>query len=156
MVDTFLFDWGGTLMRDFPDAQGKMCNWEFVEVVDGAEMALSHISETRKIYIATSAEDSTESDIEKAFERVGLNKYISGYFCKSNVGLGKGTPEFFQAILAILGKEPDNVAMVGDNLQKDIVPAAEVGIETYWLTARPEEDVPRSTRIIGSLGELCA
>ncbi|MBD1571604.1 HAD family hydrolase, partial [Aliivibrio sp. S10_S31] len=28
MRKAYLFDWGDTLMVDFPNTQGKMCNWE--------------------------------------------------------------------------------------------------------------------------------
>lgn len=31
MSKTYLFDWGDTLMVDFPDQEGKMCNWSKVE-----------------------------------------------------------------------------------------------------------------------------
>jgi FMN phosphatase YigB (HAD superfamily) len=156
MVDTFLFDWGDTLMIDFPDAQGKMRDWEVVEAVEGAELALSHISKTAKIYIATGTADSNEVDIEKAFERVGLSKYISGYFSKANVGFGKGTSEFYQSILSILDKEPSQVTMVGDNFQNDITPAANIGIQTFWLTSSPATTLPKGTITISRLNQLCA
>ena len=29
--EAYLFDWGDTLMTDFPDASGKMCDWEHSE-----------------------------------------------------------------------------------------------------------------------------
>ncbi len=40
MTEVYLFDWGNTLMVDFPVVSGKMCDWETVEVVEGAEEAL--------------------------------------------------------------------------------------------------------------------
>ena len=87
MTQVYLFDWGNTLMVDFPEVSGKMCNWQVVEAVSGAKEALENLSKTSKIYIATGAADSTEVEIQMAFERVGLNQYISGYFCKENVGI---------------------------------------------------------------------
>jgi len=44
MIDVYLFDWGDTLMVDFPGVPGKMCNWDVVEAVDGAKEALEHLS----------------------------------------------------------------------------------------------------------------
>ena len=89
-----LFDWGNTLMIDFPNAHGKMCDWPKVEAVNGAFETLFQLSQHADIYIATSAQDSSENDIEKAFARVQLSQFIKGYFCFANVGVLKGDPTF--------------------------------------------------------------
>lgn len=93
-MTAYLFDWGDTLMVDFPDAVGKMCDWAHVEAVTGAQEALAQLSIDAPIYLATGAADSSEQDIRKAFQRVGLNQYITGYFCKENLGVAKGSPDF--------------------------------------------------------------
>ena len=134
MIKVYLFDWGDTLMVDSPDFNGKMCDWEIVEAVHGAKEALETLSKHAKIYIATGAADSTELEIKLAFERVGLSQFISGYFCKANLGVSKGSPQFFKSILKKLNVPAANVAMVGDNLEKDIKPALAVGIQPFWLT----------------------
>ncbi|TOF26880.1 hydrolase, partial [Vibrio parahaemolyticus] len=36
MSKVYLFDWGDTLMIDFPDQIGKMCDWVNVQAVNGA------------------------------------------------------------------------------------------------------------------------
>ncbi len=133
MPKVYLFDWGDTLMVDFPDQKGKMCDWETVQAVDGAREALKHLSESCSIYVATNAADSSEQDIKLAFERVGLDQYIDGYFCKANLGIGKGSPEFFHKIVQQLGVSYHDVVMVGDNYDNDIGPAIEAGINAVWL-----------------------
>ena len=154
MIDTYLFDWGDTLMVDFPGAPGKMCDWKVVQTVDGAPEALKFLSQSAKIYVATGAEESSESEIKWAFSRVGLDEFVSGYFCKSNVGLPKGSPEFLEAILNRLGLPASRTAVVGDSFVKDIKPAMRLGIKPIWLT---QENAPRGTevRVIRSLRELC-
>ena len=104
-------------MADFPGAAGKMCDWDVVEAVDGAYETLECISRSASIYIATGAAESTEQDIQKALERVGLSQFISGYFCKANLGFCKGEPEFLPAILARLDKPSSRIAMVGDSVE---------------------------------------
>lgn len=133
-LNIYLFDWGDTLMIDFPNSIGKMCDWDIVKTVDGAKETLAVLSKRAQIFIATGADDSTELEIKSAFERVGLSQYISGYFCKDNLGVSKGTSEFFQAILNQLNVAASHVAMVGDNLDKDIKPAQETGIQPFWFT----------------------
>lgn len=154
MIKVYLFDWGDTLMIDFPDAKGKMCHWDTVEAVNGAKETLKALSQTAKIYIATGAADSTEQDIKQAFERVGLDQFISGYFCKENIGLSKGSPEFIKAILAKLSIATEQVAMVGDNFEKDIKPAFDMGIQAFWFTKEYQENVPDKVKNITQLSAL--
>lgn len=156
MEEIILFDWGNTLMVDLPESKGKMCDWEAVSEVDGAFSTLRHLSKSFNIYIATNAGDSTESDILKAFQRVNLDQFIDGYFCYDNLGVRKGTKVFFDKILNKLDVSPEKAAMVGDSLDKDILPASEAGIRTYWLSSETDQDLPDSTCLIRSLSELCA
>jgi len=135
MIEAFLFDWGDTLMIDFPDAKGKMCEWEKVEAVAGAKITLLSLSKQSKIYVATGAADSTEQEIKLAFERVGLSKYISGYFCKENIGFTKAEPEFLKSIISMLKISPSNIVMVGDSFEKDIKPALASGITPIWFSS---------------------
>jgi len=155
VIEVYLFDWGDTLMVDFPNAEGKMCHWENVEAVHGAKDTLESLSQHAQVYIATGAADSTELEIKLAFERVGLSEYISGYFCKANLGLVKGSPEFLNAILSTLNVPASNIVMVGDNFEKDIEPAISVGINPVWFT--PSKNVlitPLNVRKIDCLSEL--
>lgn len=154
MKNIYLFDWGDTLMIDFPDMTGKMCDWDHVETMTYAKEALRYISQKARIYIATAAEQSFPEDIEKAFRRTGLHRYIDGYFCKHNTGYIKPAPEFYRAILKQLCAAPDVVTMVGDSLEKDILPAHRLGFKTIWITTPPYPDVPEGVRIISTLREL--
>jgi len=154
VINVYLFDWGDTLMVDFPDVTGKMCDWEIVEAVTGAKDALKVLSKHSQIYIATGAADSTEFEIQRAFERVGLSQFISGYFCKANLGLSKGSPEFLKTILGKLKVSSASVAMVGDNLDKDIKPALAAGIQPYWFTDKCVASAPDNVKVIKRLSAL--
>jgi putative hydrolase of the HAD superfamily len=143
-------------MVDTPDIPGKMCDWENVYAIKYAEQALQYLSRTASIYIATAATQSTPEDIEKAFKRVELNKYINGYFCKHNTGYTKPAPEFYLSISKILSVHHSSITMVGDNLKKDILPCQKLGFNTIWLTSQQNEDVPDDVHIIANLGELCS
>ena len=154
MVEVYLFDWGDTLMVDFPNVPGKMCDWVTVESVVGAKAALESLSKNAEIYIATGAADSTEIEIEQAFARVGLNEFISGYFCKANLGLVKGSPDFLQAIISKLNKAVENIAMVGDNFEKDIKPGIAAGVKAVWFNNNNTELMPNSVSVIKQLSEL--
>ncbi len=81
----YLFDWGNTLMVDFPHAQGKMCDWEHVETIPLAKKTLATLSQNHAIYIATSASDSNMEEVQRAFVRVDLDQHLNGYFCFANL-----------------------------------------------------------------------
>ena len=155
MTKTYLFDWGNTLMVDFPNQSGKMCDWPNVEPIHGAYDTLKHLSKHHKVYIATNAADSSEQEIKHAFSRVGLDTFISGYFCKSNLGVDKGSPDFFPAIIKRLNASPTSVTMVGDTLEKDIIPAIEAGINAVWLSTTSNQNTSADPfRRIERLSEL--
>jgi len=69
----------------------------------------------------------------------------------------KAHPAYYCEILARLDRQPDECLMVGDDWQRDIVPAASVGIPVYWITG-PEDNGPPSPEIPligqGKLGDL--
>ncbi|OEF88370.1 HAD family hydrolase [Vibrio splendidus] len=133
LTEVVLFDWGNTLMVDFPDAQGKMCDWETVQEVSGARVLLAELSKNHQVYVATNAGDLTEQDIIQAFERVGLSQYLSGYFCKASLGVSKYDSDFYPAIITQLGVQAQDVTMIGDTLEKDIYAALASGLHVVWL-----------------------
>ena len=159
MNSIYLFDWGNTLMVDFPQYTGKMCDWETVQAVDGAPETLAYLSAHHKVYIATGAADSSEAEIQQAFDRVHLSQYISGYFCKANLGIEKGSALFYQAIVEKLAVDASDITMIGDSLEKDIIPALEAGLNAIWFNAAhlplPEKNlVIREYQHINGLWDL--
>jgi putative hydrolase of the HAD superfamily len=104
MIETILFDWGDTLMVDFPDELGKMC-------------------------------------------------YISGYFCYENLGVGKESSSFFDLILHELNVSPGSVLMIGDSLDRDVLPSISAGIHGIWFNPLDRE-CPSGIRAIKHLSEL--
>ncbi|MEZ8696071.1 HAD family hydrolase [Vibrio lentus] len=133
LTEIVIFDWGNTLMVDFPDAQGKMCDWEAVQEVSGARALLAELSKNHQVYVATNAGDSSKDDIIRAFERVGLSQYILGYFCKASLGVSKYDYDFYPAIITQLSVQAQDVTMIGDTLEKDIYPALVSGLHAVWL-----------------------
>ncbi|GMQ46456.1 GNAT family N-acetyltransferase [Vibrio sp. 10N] len=131
----YLFDWGDTLMVDDPTQSGKMCDWLKVQPVEGAEALLSGLAKYCPIYVATNAKDSAEQDVKRAFERAQLAEYLSGYFCFSNLGVGKDDDDFYPRIASKLNTDTSQLVMTGDQLERDILPARRAGLRTNWFNA---------------------
>lgn len=154
-IKAYLFDWGDTLMVDFPGVPGKMCDWDIIQSVSGAGETLEYLSRYASIYIASGALESVADDIEAAFKRVGLDQYIKGYFCKANTGIEKGTPLFLEAILSELNISKDHVAIVGNSLNQDILPAANIGMRSFWLSSSTTSQIPATCIRINTLLDVC-
>jgi putative hydrolase of the HAD superfamily len=135
-----LFDWGDTLMHVFPEYDGPMVAWPKVEAMPHAEEVLSELHSRSLLAAATNAADSDEAEIRAALERVGLAKHIDRIYCYRRLGHKKPSKEYFKAILADLGLEPDQVIMVGDDFDADVIGANNSGLRAIWYNPRTSQE----------------
>ena len=154
---TVLFDWGDTVMHDYPERINPMVEWETVEVVEGIAEILAFLHSTgRQIILATSAAISDEEQIRGALKRGGLDTYFSRIYCFKNTQLPKGET-FYRYILDDLQLSPSNALMVGDGFEKDIQIPNQLGMYGVWYN-------PKSVKIrrdemhftVHSMGQLRA
>lgn len=154
MNKAYVFDWGDTLMVDFPGVPGAMKDWRKVEAIDDAEKTLQSLSLFADIYVATGAPDTTPENIEAALARVKLAQYIAGFFCKANLGLNKPSPEYYAEIVRRINIPASEITMVGDNLDKDILPALVTGMQGCWFNPEKKACEKTGFRTITKLTEL--
>lgn len=69
-----------------------------------------------------------------------------------NMHAAKPQPAYYREILSVTGDTPNNALMVGDDWKNDIVPAAEVGLFTYWIA--PDDATPDDPTLIAGQGSL--
>ena len=62
----------------------------------------------------------------------------------------KPRPEYYAEVLARLGRRPDQAVMIGNDWDNDIVPAAALGMKTYWVTPHTATAGAESRRLDGS------
>lgn len=154
MTRVVLFDWGDTLMVDFPQYAGKMCLWPEVAALPGAQEALAYLCRRSSLHVASGASDSTADDIRLALARVGLDRFITGIFCRQNTGYAKPDPRFFRAVLGFLRVTAREVTMVGDSLEKDVLPCHRLGMKAVLLSGVDPPSLPPGIGCIRSLHEL--
>ena len=70
-----------------------------------------------------------------------------------NMMAAKPHPAYYQDILEQIGCEPQEVLMVGDDMDNDILPAFSLGCHTYWLNHGKPLTHPIQTEI-GTLPQL--
>ena len=136
---TILFDWGDTVMRDYPERTNPMVEWETVEVIDGIADVLAYLhSSGRRIVLATSAAISDEDQIRGALARGGLDHYFSRIYCFKNTQLPKGE-EFYLHIMNDLPLSPSDALMVGDGFENDIQIPNALGMFGVWFNPKSNE-----------------
>ena len=77
----------------------------------------------------------------------GIDHIFKDVVESSVVGVRKPDPEIFRLGVAALGLDPAETIMIGDNYEKDIVPAHSIGCHTLWLN-------PQSAKGDGSVCHL--
>ena len=74
------------------------------------------------------------------------------------VGVRKPDPKIFTLGVEALGMQPDEVVVVGDSMDKDIVPAAKAGCHTVWFKGEGWTNDPvdetNAERVITALYQL--
>jgi putative hydrolase of the HAD superfamily len=125
------FDWGDTLMLDMPQYNGAMVDWPVVQVVEGAQSALSSLSKSARLIVATNAAASDPQKVRAALQRVELDTFFSDIFTSRSIHSQKPDREYFQAIEKNLGQNAEFI-MVGDGYKNDMVGAWQAGWLAVW------------------------
>ena len=132
MLTAIIFDWGDTVMRNFPGASGPMAFWPRVEAVAGVAAAVEALSRSYVLAIGSNAGESDADLVRAALERVDLAHYFDHIFTSRDLGCAKPKEEFFRAVLKALDCRPDEAVMVGDSYEIDILGAHAAGLRTVW------------------------
>jgi len=96
-----------------------------------AEEALRRLSENTSLILGILTEGLEIKQAEKLI-RLGVVKYLDprALFISDQVGISKPNPKLYRYALDRLGLSADQVMYVGDNPDRDMAPAREVGIIT--------------------------
>lgn len=138
-IKAIIFDWGDTLMRDSTQYQGSMAFWEKVEAIPGVVTALEAIHKHYICCVASNAGDSDQELMGVALNRVGLRSYFQHLFTSRELGFTKPDLNFFKQILSHLNLQPEECMMIGNDYEKDIIPAKAVGMRTILFNEEPSD-----------------
>ena len=125
-----------------------------MERIPGVEEALASLKGRVVLCVASNAGDSDASLMCRALERVGIRHFFDHLWTSRELGAIKPALAFFQAILRELELEPPVCIMVGNDYEKDIVPARAAGMWTVWLAPSPAPKAPDADAVICSMEDL--
>lgn len=97
-------------------------------------------------------------NISVVLKEFGLDDIFCGIIESAVVGIRKPDPRIFSMGVELLGTEAADVIVVGDSVDKDIIPAKKAGCETVWIKGEgwteQQEECLQADNIIYSLQEL--
>ena len=76
-------------------------------------------------------------NMHTVLDEFGLNHLFKDVIESAVVGIRKPDPEIFRLGVRALGLEPQETIMIGDSLEKDILPAQSIGCQTFCLRRTP-------------------
>ena len=96
----------------------------------GVKETLPRLAHTYKIGIVT----NFIADIQYLkLDRLGLSESIHTLTTSEEVGCEKPDQKIFLAACKKMQLRPEELCMVGDDLGADIIPAHQLGMDTYWV-----------------------
>lgn len=155
MLKNIIFDWGDTVMRDYPEMDGPMYLWPHVEVIPYIVNALVALKGKYKLIIATNAGFSDTEAMISALERVNVHHFFEGFFSSKELGVKKPDPNFFSEVCLRSSLLPSETVFVGNDYEKDMIGAKNAGLKTIFFNKNKTEcDFPAADLIILSMKDL--
>jgi len=106
----------------------KQSNIKF-KLMDGIDDFLKIFSKQYKIGIL----GQYGKDFRQFLEEINLNKYFTFAEVQDDYKITKPDPRYFEAVLKKCKCKPEESMMVGDRIDKDIIPAKMVGMKTIRI-----------------------
>jgi len=96
------------------------------------------------------------ASLEKHLEQLGIRDYFSLRLYSYELGLRKPDRRIFQIAAERIGEAPEHILFVGDRIDKDIMPALEVGMKAALKDAYTNvgKNTPRGAWRIARIADL--
>ncbi len=152
-IKYLFFDWGDTLMADYPQYSGAMVTWPQITPMKGVVEFLPKLSEKYKCVVVSNAVESDAALMKQAFEKVHLDNYFYLFITSKELGAKKPEPSFFKNALLRIGANTDEVIMIGNDYLRDIESAKAVGLGTILISDK-DGIFPNADYVIKDFSQL--
>jgi HAD superfamily hydrolase (TIGR01662 family) len=133
MIKGLLIDLGDTLIEQEVDDETPLSSMNLVLFSDAQPTLAQLKAHGYLIAVVTNTSQSNAVDVAKALERLGLLQFVDAVVTSTDVGVEKPDPRMFQAALEKLQLPAREAAMIGDDLEKDILGAQRLGMTTILV-----------------------
>jgi len=108
------------------------CYRAAAECIDEARPVLEMLSHRYPMMVVS----NFYGNIDEVLRDYGIRHFFRGIIESAVVGVRKPNPTLYRLGIDALELEPDEVLVVGDSLDKDILPAESLGCQTLWLKGK--------------------
>lgn len=138
----------------------RACALPLYEVVEIDPDARAALEEARRLGLRIAICSNTlwrnDEDSRRDWTALGMGGLFDAFVTSNGTGYAKPHPHIFRRALDLLGARPEDAAMVGDQLSRDVAGAQALGMRAIWKRpaghSGPMEPKPDAT--IRSLTEL--
>lgn len=120
----------------------------------GAQEAMDWLGERYKLGLVTNG----IPDVQRTkINATGLVERFAAIVVSGEIGVGKPDRGIYHYAVQMLGAQPENTIMVGDNFRRDVLGAQAFGIRGVWLSlGRDQPEGGEPWLVVESLAELPA
>lgn len=112
---------------------------------------LDYLQDHYKMYIITNGFEEIQSI---KLNKSGLEKYFSEVITSEKAGFRKPHPQIFELALSTSKNTPEEVLMIGDDLEADIIGAHQMQIDTILFDPHQSHREEKRFKVINELSEL--
>lgn len=123
-------------------------NWK---PYDDVIPCLNYLSRKYELGIISNGELKQQS---LKLEKLRIKQYFTDIITAGEVGVSKPNIELFNIVCNRVHKEPQECYYVGDDLQTDIIPCKDVGMNGIWLNRKKETLTINNIKMIYNLSTL--
>ncbi len=102
----------------------------YLTLYEGAREALETLSAH---YLLAIASHTQGVYTERELDELDILRYFKYRIYSSDIGFKKTSNKFYQTCIEVVGLDPKDCVMVGDNLREDMYMANQNGMHTVWV-----------------------
>lgn len=123
-------------------------NWK---PYDDVIPCLKHLSRKYELGIISNGDLNQQS---LKLEKMKIKKYFIDIITAGEIGISKPNIKLFNIACKRVNKQPQECYYIGDDLQTDIIPCKDVGMNGIWLNRKRERLTINSIKMIYNLSDL--
>jgi len=127
-----------------------------VDLIELFEDALETVRALRSRGLKIGILTNGPSELQRGkLRRIGIDDEVDAVAVSEEIGVSKPDPEAYTKAIAMLGLQPNEVAMVGDHVVNDVAGALAAGLAAaVWVERRPGEELPEGAHLAQELAEV--
>lgn len=138
------------LFRSYSDARRQSV--DLLELHDDAVETIRALrARGLKIGILTNGPSELQ---RRKLRRIGIESEMDAVAVSEEIDAWKPDPEAYKRAVALLGLEPGEVAMVGDNVENDVAGALAAGLAAAVWVERAPGELPEGAHLAKELAEV--